>query len=288
MCRFVFYNGPPIFVSSLVTEPSHSLVSQSIQSSEREEPLNGDGFGLAWYPPDFDARPALFRSITPAWNNSNLLELARVIKSPCILAHVRAATQVRAVSEANCHPFTHGRLAMMHNGDVGGFSALRRKILGKLSDTAFELIDGSTDSEHLFALFVDALEQVAQDPQAVNATEMAEALRRSFKTAIDLSRETGGTEHSYLNVAVTNGRAAVVTRFTTHAGYDGESLYIHRGLRYICVDGACRMVEPDELGGAVIVSSERLSEDPGWQPVPPNHMVIIDADRRVDIEPLTL
>lgn len=92
MCRFVLYHGPPITLGSLVTEPENSLIHQSYQSRERAEPLNGDGFGLAWYAPELSAAPALFRSISPAWNNANLLSLARVVRSHCILAHVRAAT----------------------------------------------------------------------------------------------------------------------------------------------------------------------------------------------------
>jgi ergothioneine biosynthesis protein EgtC len=285
MCRFVFYHGPPIRIASLVTEPSHSLIRQSVQAKEREEPLNGDGFGLAWYVPRLDVEPGLFRSVTPAWSNANLHDLARVVESPCILAHVRAATQVRAVSESNCHPFTKGRLAMMHNGDLGGFASLRRALLERLSDAAFDGIDGSTDSEHLFALFVDAL---GNDESETDSAVLAGALRRSFATALELSRESGSGEDSYLNVAATNGLCAVVSRFTTQPDYEGESLYLHSGLRYICVDGACHMVAPDEHGAAVIVSSEPLSDDPGWQPVPRNHLVRIDADRRVEIEPLDL
>ena len=79
-------------------------------------------------------------------------------------------------------------------------------------------------------------------------------------------------------------RAAVVSRFTTEEGYDGESLYFHRGLRYVCVDGECRMLDPEGQGGAVIVSSEPLSEDPGWMVVPRNHQVVVEADRSVRIE----
>ena len=44
------------------------------------------------------------------------------------------------------------------------------------------------------------------------------------------------------------------------------------------VEGVCRLVEPEEGGGAVIVSSERLSSDPGWECVPRNHMLLIDDD----------
>ncbi|MBK7951014.1 MAG: class II glutamine amidotransferase [Deltaproteobacteria bacterium] len=287
MCRFLFYHGPPIRIAELVTEPRHSLIRQSVQSREREEPLNGDGFGIAWYVPHLDSRPALFRSITPAWNNANLLELARVIESPCILAHVRAATQVRAVSEVNCHPFKHGTLSMMHNGDLGGFEGLRRRLQAGLSDEAFSLIAGSTDSEHLFAMMVDALRQETSEPERADGGALSRALVRAFAEVLALSG-TAGTEDSYLNVVFSNGRASVVSRFTTEPGYDGESLHLHRGLRYVCIDGACRMIAPDERGGAVIVSSEPLSDDPGWTVVPRNHLVVVDADRSVRLEPIAV
>lgn len=67
-----FYQGKEIPVADLVTRPENSLIHQSTHARERPEPLNGDGFGLAWYVPD-DPQPARFRSLTPAWNNANLV-----------------------------------------------------------------------------------------------------------------------------------------------------------------------------------------------------------------------
>jgi predicted glutamine amidotransferase len=46
------------------------------------------------------------------------------------------------------------------------------------------------------------------------------------------------------------------------------------------------MMEHNDVIGAVIVSSEPLSGDPGWRIIPPNQMVLVDADRTVRIEPL--
>ncbi|TFG64224.1 MAG: class II glutamine amidotransferase, partial [Gemmatimonadales bacterium] len=62
MCRFVVYIGEEIRISSLITEPVNSIIHQSFHSHERDEPLNGDGFGLVWYPPSLTENPALFRS----------------------------------------------------------------------------------------------------------------------------------------------------------------------------------------------------------------------------------
>lgn len=90
MCRFVLYLGSEITLDVLTTRPTNSIIHQSFHSHLREEPLNGDGFGIAWYVPDVSPEPAQFRSIQPAWNNVNLLHLARVCRSSVVLAHVRA------------------------------------------------------------------------------------------------------------------------------------------------------------------------------------------------------
>jgi len=58
---------------------------------------------------------------------------------------------------------------------------------------------------------------------------------------------------------------------------------MHTGRRYVCEGGVCSMVSPEKGTGAVIVSSERLSDDPGWQKIPSNHLVTIRDDRTVDL-----
>lgn len=272
MCRFVLYKGPPLTLSSLIVEPAHSLVTQSIASRESEDPLNGDGFGVAWYAPDLSDRPAAFRSVTPAWNNMNLLDLARVTRSGMILAHVRAATRGLAVTELNCHPFTHGRYAFMHNGDLAGFPVIRRALLNSLRDEAFNAIRGSTDSEHLFAVFLDEVSSSG----AGGGQAMGDALLRAVGRVTRLARDAGATDHSYLNVAVTDGSSAAALRFTTDAPGHASSLYLHTGRQYRCEGGVCAMINPDQGRSATIISSERLSDDPGWEMITPNHLVVLD------------
>ncbi len=274
MCRFVLYLGKPVTLSSLLVEPSHSLIRQSVHSDEREEPLNGDGFGVAFYAPQFSPEPALFRSISPAWNNRNLLELSRITQSGCILAHVRAATQALEISEPNCHPFTFGRYAFMHNGDLGGFLRGRRRIIGRMPDRIFETIRGTTDSEHLFGLVLSRIPEADHE----NAQTLADALVGGVREAISILREdSGAEEHCYLNIVLANGRSAVACRYTTDLPDGADSLYLNWGKRYACEGGLCRMLDADEASGSVIVASEPLSQEPGWHPVPTNHLVLIDG-----------
>jgi len=272
MCRLMLYLGPEATLSALLVEPEHSLIRQSVHSKEREEPLNGDGFGVGWYSSDHSTEPAVFRSITPAWNNRNLQNLARVVSSDCVLAHVRAATQSSGVNDANCHPFRWRQYLCMHNGDVANFRLVRRKLLESVCDEAFSNVYGSTDSEHFFALFIDSLLQLDEpDP----ALRMAQALARAIGRALALVRSAGADGDSYLNVAISDGEHAVVSRFTDAADGVAESLYYVTGQIYRDVGpGAKRKGTP-----AVVVSSERLTAHTGWTAVPPNQIIILRRDR---------
>jgi predicted glutamine amidotransferase len=279
MCRFTLYLGPPIRLDSLLIEPSHSLILQSFRSAEREEPLNGDGFGVGWYAPDLATRPALFRSITPAWNNANLRSMAGLVASPCVMAHVRAASAGMPVSEANCHPFQRDRYLFMHNGHIGSFRSIRRALLASLCEEAFHLIQGSTDSEHLFAVFMDELAAAnTEEPHA-----LATCLNRAVWRVVDLVGELGGGHPSYLNLAVADGDRAAACRFTSDPGRVPESLYAIEREIYRPVAKGSPERRHAEHSTSFVVSSERLTEDPAWRVVEPNHVVSIARDRTATI-----
>lgn len=279
MCRFLFYAGTPVLLDDLLFQPKYSLIQQSIHSREREEPLNGDGFGVAWYVPPTQA-PGLFRSISPAWSNQNLQAMAKVTHSPCVLAHVRAASEGLAVFEGNCHPFTHGQLSLMHNGDLADFKLHRRRLLAELSDKAYATLQGYTDSEYLFALFLD---RWWQHEGALQGTErMAAALESTIARAIELTDSPAGAR-SYFNIVVSDGHNAVGCRVTTDLPERAESLHVHTGSIYRVIAGVCRMVAPSDGKGAVIISSEPLSDDPAWLTVPPNHLVMVGPERKAQL-----
>lgn len=281
MCRFALYLGEPIRISSLVTEPENSIIHQSFHATLRKEPLNGDGFGLAWYAGGASLAPAFFKDVSPAWNNQNLLELARVTETSCLLAHVRAATPGLAVTRLNCHPFGWGPVAFMHNGTVGGFARLRRRLRESLSDAAESQLQGTTDSEHLFAVFRDRYESLGE---AGPLERMVEAVRATVRDVETLRRELGVEEPSYLNLALTDGRRAVATRFVSGEAGEAHTLYVSSGQRYLCRDGVCHMEHGDSR--AALICSEPLSDQQSWRKVPVNHLVTVDEELSVDMQPM--
>lgn len=76
MCRLLAYKGTSIVIDRLLYQPKNSLINQSFNAKEIEEPLNGDGFGIGWYVPEVTNEPVTFVSVNPAWSNRNLRNLA--------------------------------------------------------------------------------------------------------------------------------------------------------------------------------------------------------------------
>lgn len=276
MCRLAAYMGPEIYISSLVTEPRHSLIHQSYHAKERIEPLNGDGFGIGWYAPRFCNSPALFKAVSPAWNNRNLAEMARVTQSGCIFAHVRAATSGGHVSRSNCHPFSWENYLFMHNGTIHGFQGIQRRLRASLSDEAYFSIAGDTDSEHLFAMFVDRIASIG----APTMDDLKRSLVDAVASIEKMKKEAGVDEPSTMNLVLSDGNRIVATRFAS-GDAESNSLYYATMERFRCENGMCSIDDGDK---GVLIVSEPLEELYHWQKIPHNHVIAIDHEIDISIK----
>ncbi len=284
MCRFLVYKGSPLLMADLITRPTNSLIKQSYHAREQPEPLNGDGFGVGWYAPEVDSTPCVLTRITPAWSSRNLLNLAEKVVSPCIFAHVRAASPGMAVTELNCHPFQYGRFMWMHNGGVAQFPKIKRRLRQSLSDELYNFIQGTTDSEHAFALFLNQLPDPLGD---YTPEQLAQAVATTIRQLNIWTREADIIEPSYYNFAVTDGHNVIVTRYVNDPGQEPRTLHVSYGAKFECHDGNCRMVRAEEHEQAVIIASEPLTDlNEDWVRVPKNHLVMVTPDLKVGFLPI--
>jgi predicted glutamine amidotransferase len=276
------YKGTPIVIDKLLYQPKNSLVNQSINAKEIEEPLNGDGFGIGWYVPEFNNEPATFVSVGPAWSNRNLRNLAPKIKTECMIAHVRAAS-VGEVSESNCHPFQYKNLLMAHNGGVEEFHKIKRKIREPLTDEMYNWIKGQTDSEHIFAYLINTL---LTQHKTIGVDEVVDSFEKTFTFLKKLMTENGIKQEGYLNMVITNGLFLVGTRYCTDPGWDPLTLYHSEGSRYVVENGTTRLEAPEDDDHAVLVVSEKLTDDANWTMIPNNHFVIVEQSLNVRVKPI--
>ena len=282
MCRLMAYKGTPIIIDSLLYQPKNSLINQSFNAREIEEPLNGDGFGIGWYVPEVTTEPVTFVSVNPAWSNRNLRNLAPKIKTECLIAHVRAAS-VGEVSESNCHPFQYNNILMAHNGGVEEFSKIKRHLRSPLSDELYNWIKGQTDSEHIFASLINNLKTTYD---AITPETVVDSFEHTFRNIKHLMTKYEIQEPAYLNMVFTDGNFLVATRYVTDDKEEPLTLYHSEGSRYVVEDGITRLEAPNDNDQAVLVVSEKLSDDKDWTMIPPNHFVIVEQSLNVRVKPI--
>lgn len=221
-----------------------------------------------------------------SWNNPNLLRLADKIKSHLVFAHVRAASLEAPISEANCHPWSHGNFMWMHNGFISGFATIKRRLQQSLPDELFHMITGSTDSEHVFALFLSLLPKRLD--QSFTIEELTKNMRDTILTLNQWSAEAGITQASLMNFAVTDGRNVVACRYNNVIPGEAASLFYSSGTKFECYEpGRYRMVNEDKRENMVIIASEPLTyERVDWLLVPENSIITITPKSNVLIFPI--
>ena len=251
MCRWLAYKGASTWLDDLICAPAHSLVAQSLRADEAKTSTNGDGFGVGWY--GERSVPGLYREVRPAWSDENLRSLCAQVRSPLFFAHVRASTGT-AISRANCHPFVHGNWMFMHNGQVGGYGLLKRKLESLIPDDLYAHRTGSTDSE---ALFLAVLARIATDGPLA-------AIAATLKTIGDMM--DGADIHEAL-------------RFTA-ALTDGETVF---AVRWASDDRAPSLYWR-ETGGNLVVVSEPLDDARAdWREVPKGCALIARTGRAAEL-----
>ncbi|PWW79526.1 N-terminal nucleophile aminohydrolase [Tuber magnatum] len=296
MCRFLVYKGTnPILLSDLILNPTHSILTQSYDCRLRLDslPHNGDGFGVGYYTtPTLSTEPCIFTSTTPAWNCVNLSRLAKKTASSLVFAHVRATTS-GALSESNCHPFSYGSLMFMHNGHIANFKKIKRAIVSAIRDEYFLMVEGSTDSEWAFAVFLDTLHSLGHSPKSPPEVQneragggggfghgvLRQAMLGTIRRLNEFLDEAGTGEPSLLNFAATDGHSVVCTRYVCSRTDEAASLYFSSGTRFheYKEGGFYRMERHDRGQDLVMVASEPLTFERGdWVTVPTNSILTIN------------
>lgn len=186
-----------------------------------------------------------------------------------------SASPGSVVSRENCHPFKCGRLLFCHNGRIDGFwGPLRKRILNGLTEKAYNVVRGTTDSEAAFGMILSELERSGQsleqtepyDPKA-----LVDAIRRTIDKLADHQRildeeraipRENCRNFSTLNFSLTDGVTMVTSRFCDrHPEIPAPSLYFAFDFADRLRDGITRgvglrsTIGPGDGSGDVVASS---------------------------------
>ena len=276
MCRWLAYQGPPIFLEDLIIKPTRSLLVQSRFARENYVegmagipdgafPTNGDGFGIAWY--GEREQPGLYRDFKPAWSDRNLINLSAQIKSGLFMAHLRAAYH-GIVQRTNSHPFRYNNWVFQHNGEISGFEKIKQNLQCRLSGEYFRAIQGSTDTETAFFLALEC--GLQEQPKAA----MLEMVR-----LVEEQQQQAGIEEPFrLTCTFSDGQALYAVRYATDN--KPKTLYYNKS-----EDGLEEIIEGRSISEGIVLLSEPLDECSGcWEEVP-NASFVEVRDNQVSISP---
>ena len=247
--------GSEINLFDLILKPQHNLEQQAWQPRElREAKLNADGFGIGWYLPNKDI--ARYRQPLPIWNDTNLKDLSLSLKQNLFFAMIRSATDVLNANVVNTQPFAYKHWLFQHNGYIQNFSDDFRIQIRQLLNPDYEnLIQGSTDSEYIFALLMQHIEQ-CNDPVV--------ALQHTF----DNIQNVIGDKRSLLNIHLSDGECIFASK---HA-----------------INGLCpTLYYGKNIAGfpnnSQLLSSEPLNDDDNWQAIKDHCIIILQANKQIEL-----
>lgn len=175
----------------------------------------------------------------------------------------------------------------MHNGGIGCFRQIKRRLALSLNEQWFTLVQGSTDSEWAFALFLDCLDKAGISPDSepgpagFGHTVLRKAILKTVQRINEFIRETVGEEgmgsedsRSLLNFAVTDGESVVCTRYVSSKTDEAASLFFSSGTSWKELGGEQKnaaetedrnyvMERRDKGSDIVLVASEPLTFERG-------------------------
>jgi glutamine amidotransferase len=255
MCRMAAYLGPAAPLSALLGDPPHALAEQAWRPRLQQcGSVNVDGTGVAWWQAGETGRePLRYVTELPPWADPNLPGLARRLTGTVQLALVRSATPGLPYGAWSVGPFVHGRLAVAHNGRIGGFRGpVGRRLLERLPDGLHAELGALTDSAVLAAAVAAQLREREPDDLA---GALAAAVLECEKTCADAGETATLTALAADGERVVGARAAL--------GGPSHTLFTLAG--------------GSALPGAVLAASEPLDDDLGWTEVPDRHLVELTA-----------
>jgi len=295
MCRFAAYLGEPVVLEDLLYQPDGALVRQAVDA-ELMSLLNLGGFGLAaWDRGSVDPeRPLTYRVPSIPNFDRNLRALARKVRVSALVAHVRGVIydSDETVGLQNVHPFLFegASFALAQNGDLYDFARMRYDLLEHIDPRLVRLIEGTTDTEWVYALVLSRLE----DPFArVSPEEAARAVRDTLEILRELRRRRGIATQSPVNLVLTDGSWMLATRYAFDYGWypDDESFFARErehdftSLWYALggpfgrrTDGTYGM-GAGRASSAVVASEPLTKSTAGWIEAPEYSMLVLEPGR---------
>ncbi len=237
-------------------------------SIARQSEINADGYGLA----ALTAKRGMIimRNPVEAAGDDGYQQVAQRLVAAEMVVHLRYA-DTGGISLLNTHPFTQDGRAFAHNGVVGDLDRIEARLGSNRA-----MVMGETDSERFFALITLAIRDAGGD------------VRRGITAAVRDVVE----EYELYSLNFVLGELGNIWAFRYP---EKNPLLLYRRE----AGGASGDAELDQADAAgmlrlrsddaadtplVVIASEQISEEPGWEEIASGELIHVGPDLAVDRE----
>jgi predicted glutamine amidotransferase len=237
-------------------------------SMSRQSEVNADGYGLA----ALTSKRGLIiiRNPVEAATNPAYQAVAQRLVAAEMVVHLRYA-DTGGTSLVNTHPFTQDGRAFAHNGVVGDLD----RIEGRLGANR-AMVMGDTDSERFFALITLSIRDAGGDVRA-GITRAVQEIVESYEL-YSLNFVLGELGHIWAFRYPEANPLHLLRREAGGSGGDGD-------LDHADAAGTLRLHSDDAAETAlVVISSEKISEESGWEEIASGELVHVGPELEVERE----
>lgn len=294
MCRVFAYLGEPVQLDGPLFSAENSLIQQTV-NARLMSLLNIGGFGIAAWDDDSPEpdRPFFYKTPAVPVFDRNLKALAEKVQATAMISHVRGVVYdpSETVGPQNLHPFRfpQAKVLLAQNGDLYDFGQMRFDLLEHIPHEIARCIEGTTDTEWVYALVLAQLE----DPWgAASAEELAAAVTGALQILRTIRDRRGIRTQSPVNLIVSDGESIVATRFCFDYGwypddesffaeereFDFTSLWFAHGEAFSPGDDGWSVRFGDAKRAALIASEPIGTDFLSWFEVPEYSMLVVHRD----------
>ncbi len=239
-----------------------------VQSTAREDKLQKDGWGIAWYEKEWNIE----KSPRPVFEEKEEVERIADGKYGLFVAHIRKASNPMNLpvdelcSYENTQPFHHEGWLFAHNGQINHPDKVRETM-----EEWGQKIRGNNDSEVYFWLLMMYLERYGDVKKALSAT-----VKHLYSVWEKMpEEERAPAPYSALNMVLSDGKKLYV-----YCGYNGG------GKESLCYkDRPYYQMQYLKTEEGFVIASERTSDE-DWEPLKDGHLLIAERSGKFRIERL--
>lgn len=266
MCRLFFIFNHSLTkpeISRILVQRTRKNKNTPFLKNHRDDGPHKDGFGIAYQQgKEWTTYKSLNNPISKIYDDFN-----KIIVSKMVIIHLRrnchlgnsCTIATGRKSLENSHPFSYKNYVFAHNGNINNFEMHKGKLRKYIPDDLFLNIKGETDSEWIFYIFLNLLQEFSGN-DSHNMKKLHSILEKLLNILKIECQEFSA------NFILSNGEFSIITRYIHYdpTKYNENDKQEPNSLYYDTTNG-------------IIITSEPITRN--YKLVPENTAIYVDHSK---------